>query len=213
MIAEAWPSVNKVKLILVTNALYSARTDAVVAGKIAEIPVTYNIWDLSRRHRIERSASKEEIVVDFATDFGGALSALAASGEDAEFPAYLAVIRGAQLADIYEKWGARLLESNIRSFNQARRKSVNEGIRDTIKTEPEMFFSYNNGLSATADAVVTEATSEGLRILSAQNLQIVNCGQTTASLHAALHAASDNLGPRLIPLRPEPRHVVGRACC
>lgn len=194
MIYEAWPSVSKVKLILVTNALYSARTDAVVAGKIAEIPVTYNIWDLNRLHRIERSASKEKIVVDFANDFGGALPALAASGDDAELPAYLAVIRGTQLAEIYEKWGARLLESNIRSFIQARRKSVNEGIRDTIKTEPEMFFSYNNGLSATADAVVTEATSEGLRILSAHNLQIVNGGQTTASLHAALRAASDNLG-------------------
>ena len=193
MIANAWPSVTKVKLILVTNALYSARTDAVVAGKIAEIPVTYNIWDLSRIHRIERSASKDKIIVDFASDFGGALPALAASGEEAELPAYLAVIRGTQLADIYEKWGARLLESNIRSFIQARRKSVNEGIRDTIKAEPEMFFSYNNGLSATADAVVTEVTPEGLRILSAHNLQIVNGGQTTASLHAALRAASENL--------------------
>ena len=201
MIANAWPSVTKVKLILVTNALYSARTDAVVAGKIAEIPVTYNIWDLNRIHRIERSASKEKIVVDFASDFGGALPALAASGEEAELPAYLAVIRGTQLADIYEKWGARLLESNIRSFIQARRKSVNEGIRETIKAEPEMFFSYNNGLSATADSVVTEATPEGLRILSAHNLQIVNGGQTTASLHAALRAVSDNLAKVHVQLK------------
>jgi hypothetical protein len=95
------------------------------------------------------------------------------------------VIRGRQLAEIYDKWGARLLESNIRSFIQARRKSVNEGIRDTIKNEPEMFFSYNNGLSATADAVDTEVDGAGVRILSAKNLQIVNGGQTTASLHAA----------------------------
>jgi hypothetical protein len=41
MIAESWSSVTKVKLILVTNAIYSARTDAVVAGSISDVPVTY----------------------------------------------------------------------------------------------------------------------------------------------------------------------------
>ncbi len=193
MIAEAWPSVTKVKLILITNGIYNARTDAVVAGKIGDIPVTYNIWDLSRFHRVETTGSKEKIVVKFAEEFGGSLPALSASGPETQFPSYLAVIRGSQLADIFDKWGARLLESNIRSFIQARRKSVNEGIRDTIKNEPEMFFSYNNGLSATADSVETEADGTGVRILAARNLQIVNGGQTTASLHAALKHSPENL--------------------
>lgn len=193
MISEAWPSTSKVKLILVTNGIYSARTDAVLAGKIGEIPVTYNIWDLSRLHRVETTGSKEKITVKFAEDFGGALPALPASGPEASFPSYLAIIRGSQLAQLYEKWGARLLESNIRSFIQARRKSVNEGIRDTIKAEPEMFFSYNNGLSATADSVDMEADGAGVKILAARNLQIVNGGQTTASLHAALKHSPENL--------------------
>ncbi len=199
MIADAWSksAITKVKLILVTNGLYSARTDAVLAaklpGKSGEIPVTYNIWDLKRLHRAETTGSKEKIVVRFAEEFGGALPALAASGPETAFPSYLAVIKGRQLADIYEKWGARLLESNIRSFIQARRKSVNEGIRNTIRDEPEMFFSYNNGLSATADGVETEADGAGFNILSARNLQIVNGGQTTASLHAALRSNADRL--------------------
>ncbi|KQB15303.1 AIPR protein [Rhodobacter capsulatus] len=131
--------------------------------------------------------------MNFADDFGGALPALAASGPETALPAYLAVINGRQLADLYDKWGARLLESNIRSFIQARRKSVNEGIRDTIKGEPEMFFSYNNGLSATADSVETVVDGAGVRILSAKNLQIVNGGQTTASLHAARKHSPDAL--------------------
>lgn len=193
MIAEAWPSVTKVKLIIVTNGIYSARTDAKLAGTIGEVPVTYNIWDLTRLHRVETTGSKEKIVVDFADEFGGALPALAASGPEADFPSYLAVIRGRQLADIYERWGARLLESNIRSFIQASRKSVNEGIRDTIRDNPRMFFSYNNGLSATADSLETRADGAGVRILSARNLQIVNGGQTTASLHAALRHSPDTL--------------------
>lgn len=193
MIAEAWPAITKVKLILLTNGIYNARTDAVLAGKISNIPVTYNIWDLTRIHRVETTGSKEKIVVKFAVDFGGALPALAASGPETAYPSYLAVIRGSQLADLYEKWGARLLESNIRSFIQASRKSVNEGIRNTIKGEPEMFFSYNNGLSATADAIETEVDGAGVRIVSARNLQIVNGGQTTASLHAALKHSPENL--------------------
>jgi hypothetical protein len=56
-----------------------------------------------------------------------------------------------------------------------------------------MFFSYNNGLSATADSVETEADGTGVRILTARNLQIVNGGQTTASLHAALKHSPENL--------------------
>lgn len=193
MIAEAWRSVTKVKLIFVTNGIYRARTDAKLAGTIGEIPVTYNIWDLTRLHRVETTGSKEKIVVNFAQEFGGALPALAASGRDTEFPSFLAVIRGRQLADIYDRWGARLLESNIRSFIQASRRSVNEGIRETIRENPRMFFSYNNGLSATADSVETQADGAGIRILSARNLQIVNGGQTTASLHAALRQSPDTL--------------------
>lgn len=193
MISEAWPSVTKVKLILVTNAIFNARTDAVLAGKIGDVAVTYNVWDLNRFYRLETSGSKEKITVRFAEEFGGALPALPASGPGEDFTSYLAVVRGQQLADIYERWGARLLESNIRSFIQARRKSVNEGIRETIRTEPGMFFSYNNGLSATADSVELETDGAGVKIASARNLQIVNGGQTTASLHAALKHSPEHL--------------------
>jgi hypothetical protein len=193
MVAESWSSVTKVKLLLVTNGNYSARTDANIAGQIGDIPVTYSIWDLTRLHRVETTGGKEKIVVDFERDFGGAIPALEASVSESAFPSFLAIIRGKQLADIYEKWGARLLEANIRLFIQARRKSVNEGIRDTIRESPRMFFSYNNGLSATADSLETQTDDSGIKILSARNLQIVNGGQTTASLHAALRQYAHNL--------------------
>ncbi|MDG1371161.1 MAG: AIPR family protein [Paracoccaceae bacterium] len=185
IIASAWTSITKIKLVLMTNAIYSARTDAVLAGKIDGIPVTYNIWDLTRLHRYETSGhAREKIIVNFLEDFGASIPALAASSSGDHLESYLVVISGLQLAEIYEKWGARLLESNVRSFLQAR-GAVNRGIRDTIKDEPAMFFSYNNGLSATAESVEVEKTSDGLRIVSAANLQVVNGGQTTASLHAA----------------------------
>lgn len=193
MLSDCWPAISKIKLILITNTVYSARTDAVLAGKIDGIPVTYNIWDLGRFHRFEEAGqSREKIVVNFRDDFGAAVPALAAYNAGAEFDTYLLVIKGSQLAEIYEKWGARLLESNVRSFLQAR-GSVNQGIRDTIRDKPSMFFSYNNGLSATADAVDTQTGTDGLKLVSARNLQIVNGGQTTASLHAALRLTPENL--------------------
>lgn len=193
MIASAWSSIRKIKLILMTNSIYSARTDAVHAGKIDGIPVTYNVWDLARLHRYETSGqTREKILIGFRDDFGGSVPALAASGAGGDLDSYLLVISGSQLAEIYDKWGARLLESNVRSFLQAR-GAVNKGIRDTIKDEPAMFFSYNNGLSATADSVEIDRSSDGLKIVSAANLQIVNGGQTTASLHAARKISPETL--------------------
>ena len=192
-IATTWSSITKIKLFLITNAIHSARTDAVPAELLNDIPVTYNIWDLSRFHRYESSGqTREGLVINFMDDYGASVPALAASKQGEELESYLMVIPGSQLAEIYDKWGARLLESNVRSFLQARGK-VNQGIRDTIKSEPEMFFSYNNGLSATADAVETENSPEGLRIISAKNLQIVNGGQTTASIHAAKRLSPESL--------------------
>lgn len=193
IISSAWSSITKIKLILITNAIYSARTDAVPAGGIDGIPVTYNIWDLTRFHRYEASGqAREKIIVNFRDDFGVSISALAASSEGGNLDSYLCVIGGQQLADIYEKWGARLLESNVRSFLQARGK-VNRGIRDTIKDEPGMFFSYNNGLSVTADSIEMEKTPDGLNIVSVTNFQIVNGGQTTASLHASRKISPETL--------------------
>ncbi len=192
-ISSAWSSIVKIKLILVTNAIYSARTDAVLAGNINQIPVTYNIWDLNRFQRYETSGqTREKIEVNFKADFGASVPTLAASRSGDHLDSYLMVIDGSQLAEIYDKWGARLLESNVRSFLQAR-GAVNRGIRDTIRDAPEMFFSYNNGLSATADSVVLEKTTDGLKIVSAMNFQVVNGGQTTASLHAARKISPDSL--------------------
>ena len=192
LIAATWRTTVKVKLILITNAVNSSRRDAVPAGKIGEVSVTYNIWDLSRFHRFEDSGrAKEDIEVDFK-EFGGSIPALRASSDNDELESYLAVIPGRQLGLLYDKYGARLLEANVRSFLQVRGK-VNKGIRETIRTQPAVFFPYNNGLSVTADAIQTDKDHEGLKIVSATNLQIVNGGQTTASLGEALRTNLDAL--------------------
>lgn len=185
LIARIWKQIGKIKLILVTNRINNSKTDAQPVGSIGNVPVTSNVWDLSRIQRFVSSGqTREDLIVDFAEDFGDPVPVLKASFDGAPLESFIAVIPGTQLAAIYDKWEARLLEANVRSFLQARNK-VNRGIRDTIRDEPNMFFSYNNGLTATAEAVEIADMGEGLLLMSATNFQIVNGGQTTASIHAA----------------------------
>lgn len=193
LIRRCWKKITKIKLILVTNRIYKSRTDAQSVGRIGEIPVTSNVWDLGRIQRfIEAGQTREDLVIDFAEDFGEAIPVLRASLDGAPLESYIAVIPGTQLAEIYDRWGARLLEANVRSFLQARGK-VNGGIRDTIRKDPAMFFSYNNGLTTTAESVEVASIGEGLFLMSASNFQIVNGGQTTASIHAARKLAAEQL--------------------
>ena len=193
LIFTTWKHVEKIKLIVVTNGDFRARADAASVKSLDNRPVTLSVWDHKRlKQFMEQGQARANLLIDFENDFGGGIPLLGASEGGAALESYLAVIPGAQLAAIYEKWGPRLLEANVRSFLQVRGK-VNKGIRDTIKEEPHMFFSYNNGLSATADSIEVEQNSVGLQLLRADNLQIVNGGQTTASLHASRKTSPDEL--------------------
>lgn len=201
LISSTWKSVEKIKLILVSNADNRAKVDAIDAGSIDGRPITYNVWDLKRLQKyMEQGQAREDLVIDFEADFGGAIPLLKASGGDSALDSYLAVIPGHQLAAIYDKWGARLLESNVRSFLQARGK-VNQGIRKTISDEPHMFLAYNNGISATADAIEVTNSESGLRLTSIDNLQIVNGGQTTASIHAAKKTSPEQLNNVFVQMK------------
>lgn len=184
LIAQRWSDTSKVRLFLLSNRVLSARVDSRPAGDVQGVPVTYTVWDLGRLHRFESSGqAREDLLVDLA-DFGGPLQALPAHLNEAGYEAYLVVIPGRQLAAIYDRWGPRLLEQNVRVFLQAR-GNVNKGIRNTIENDPNMFFAYNNGVTATAEAITTSHNGDGLFLTGLRNFQIVNGGQTTASIHAA----------------------------
>lgn len=104
------------------------------------------------------------------------------------YSSYLAVVPGQILNDLYLEYGSKLLEGNVRSFLSVRGK-VNKSIQNTIKNYPEMFFAYNNGIAATASELDTEMTSNGPVITRIKDLQIVNGGQTTASIANTLLTA------------------------
>ena len=185
LISSRWPQITKVRLFLVSNRVLSMRVDGRREGKVEGIPVTYSVWDLGRLHRYATSGrEREDMEIDLEDEFGGPLVLLPARSEDNAYEAYLTVIPGEQLAAIYDRWGPRLLEQNVRVFLQAR-GSVNRGMRITLENDPEMFFAYNNGITTTADNVDTTTKDGALLLTRMRNFQIVNGGQTTASVHAA----------------------------
>jgi hypothetical protein len=72
---------------------------------------------------------------------------------------------------------------------------VNKGIRESLLTEPGRFLAYNNGLSATAASVTfAELPGGGTGITSIEDFQIVNGGQTTASIAATVRRDRADVG-------------------
>lgn len=172
----------RVNFILLSERALSDRVQSLDDGTVCGLSANYHVWDISRlnRQRTARGA-KETLDLDLIEMFGRGISCLPAHLSSDSYNSYLIVMPGEILADLYGRFGARLLEQNVRSFLQARGK-VNQGIRSTMMNEPSMFFAYNNGITATAQAVETQQTENGLEVVRINDLQIVNGGQTTASL-------------------------------
>lgn len=184
---DAFQRIHELKDGLVSCRIYLL-TDGIVNQDVfhledgGDISVTLHVWDVARLYRLASSGKKyEPIEINFPEEFGQNIPCLSLADPKSDYKGYLAVIPGEILAGIYEKYGPRLLERNVRSFLQAR-GNVNKGIRKTILEEPHRFFAYNNGVSATADDIEFDEKN-GYSISKIRNLQIVNGGQTTASLY------------------------------
>jgi len=181
-ISDRKDTIRHLNLILFSERILSEKIQGIPDIELAGITATHHIWDISRLHRQRSSRShKEPLDLDFEQMFGRGIACLPAHlGTDA-YQSYLMVMPAEILATLYEKFGSRLLEQNVRTFLQAR-GNVNQGIRATILNEPGMFFAYNNGITATAQSVEIGPMDTALAITKIVDLQIVNGGQTTASL-------------------------------
>ena len=204
--------ISKFKFYLLTDAFNRQRAknmkDEAVAGKTVEL----HVWDINRIFGVVDSATQKESIDIVLSDLGfegipcvkaveyhdvtADIEVAPKYDEDIDdtvdneeekpeniitYSSYLAVVPGTVLNTLYLEFGSRLLEGNVRSFLSVRGK-VNKSIQNTIKNYPEMFFAYNNGIAATATEVDTVQTSEGMKITRIKDLQIVNGGQTTASI-------------------------------
>ena len=194
--------VQRVNLFLVSERVLSDRLQSIEDFESEDgIQFTYNVWDISRLHRQRSSRGhKEALDLNLLDTFGAGIACLPAHLGSEAYPSYLVVMPGPILSALYGKYGSRLLEQNVRSFLQARGK-VNKGIRATILNEPDMFFAYNNGITATAQEIETRQTNQGLEIVRIKDLQIVNGGQTTASLFHTERKDKASLEPIFVQMK------------
>ncbi|WP_035289912.1 AIPR family protein [Brevibacillus thermoruber] len=182
LIHESRNEIVKVNLYYLTDRI--ARKDPIKDSHLGDIQVSFHVWDIERVFRSQTSGkNREEIQIDLNLH-SGPVPCLKLQEDNDDYRCYLAFFPGETLVSIYKTYGSRLLERNVRAFLQAR-GAVNKGIRDTIRTEPHMFLAYNNGISAVAQGVETVVQNGGLVIRKLRDFQIVNGGQTTASIYYA----------------------------
>ena len=166
----------QIKIYILTNGIFSGKlkTDKGLGG----LQLTCKMIDLDRLCEMSEEQS-QPIFVDFES-LGYKVPCITGAEDNDLYQAYIAIVPGACLADLYETYKVRLMENNVRQFLQFTGK-INKGIKETIEKEPEMFLAYNNGIAATASDIELDRT--GKFIKSVKGLQIVNGGQTTASLY------------------------------
>lgn len=186
LIKEVRNNIRRVRLFFLTNGIVepSPILNFSEENEYEHIFMEYSTWDLSRVYRMNAiNSGSEAIEIDFQLNYKTKIQCLRVEDENPKVDAYFAIMPGNILAKIYEQYKQTLLEGNVRLFLQKTNK-VNRQICKTIKERPEMFFSFNNGISATAKNI--EFGSGGSKtapyITKITDLQIVNGGQTTASI-------------------------------
>lgn len=191
-IRQYMSKIARIRVLVFTNAHLKTRRKVFETRVLGDLPIQINILDIERYERISRSGA-DPVEVEFKEDFEGSVSCLPASMGSTGFSSYLFAMHGPVLAKVFAAYGNRLLEQNVRTYLQAK-TSVNRGILKTIQENPSMFFAYNNGITSTASSVVTERLPDGtLGIATIRDFQIVNGGQTTASVLYARDAMKCNL--------------------
>ncbi|MGM9880997.1 MAG: AIPR family protein [Bacilli bacterium] len=177
-------SIDKIKLFILTNKTLSEKVTSFRAPDFLGKKVELNVWSLRRFYDLYQSGRDKEPILIETSKYGisGIPCIKAEMSGNLDYDAYLAIVPGQFLNEIYYEHGSRLLEGNVRAFLSNRGK-INKGIRETIRKEPTKFFTYNNGIACTAAQITL--SEDGHNIIAMEDLQIINGGQTTASLTSA----------------------------
>lgn len=181
-IQGCYANLDQIRIYVLTDR--QAKAKNFKAREVNGKTVKLEVMDIERLHRHwSEGKPRDELVVNFDEVSGSALPCVYVPGEMTDYDYALTVIPGEALRFVYEKYGARLLEANVRSFLSATGK-VNKGIRDTLRDDPERFMAYNNGIVIVADEAHLGRTADGgPGIVWLKGMQIVNGGQTTASIY------------------------------
>ena len=182
---EIYNSLEQVRIFVLTDRV--AKSKSFKSRDIGGKNVRLEVMDIERLHRhISEGKPRDELVIDFTEVSGTPLPCIYVPGDVEDYDYALAAIPGEALRFVYEKYGARLLEANVRSFLSVKRQGVNAGIQNTLRNNPGKFMAFNNGIVLVVDEVRLAQTDDGGTGISwIKGMQVVNGGQTTASLFFA----------------------------
>lgn len=180
-IEQAYPDIEQIRVYVLTDRKAKTRNfqSRVIQGKTIKLEVMdierlFNHW--------QEGKPRDELLVNFEEVSGGALPCVWVPDEMGEYDYAMTVVPGETLRYLYDRYGSRILEANVRSFLSQTGK-VNKGIRDTLRNQPERFMAYNNGIVMIADeAHLCRTADAGTGISWLKGMQVVNGGQTMASL-------------------------------
>lgn len=172
--AEVKEYLTRINIFIITDGEFKG--DAPLSDKFRDWSVYQRVIDINYLFNLS-----EKSHVPIEIEFHNPIPYIIANTNNEEYQSYLAIISGNTLAEMYEAYGSRLLEQNVRSFLQFTGK-INKGIKNTILKEPHFFLAFNNGIAATADSVILDLRDGIPVITKITDLQIVNGGQTTASI-------------------------------
>ncbi len=184
-IREIYGELEQVRVFVLTDRVAKAKSFKTreIGGKLVRLEV----MDIERLHRHwSEGKPRDELVIDFSQVCGSPLPCVFVPGDTDEYDYALTAVPGEALRFLYERFGARLLEANVRSFLSVKGKGVNAGIQNTLRTAPDRFMAYNNGIVLVADEMLPGTAADGSPgIAWLKGMQIVNGGQTTASIFFA----------------------------
>lgn len=182
-ISSRWGSLDRLRVFVLTDGVTKSKRFASkeVQGKMVSIEA----MDIERLFRHTDGKPRDELALSLVQSIGRALPCVHVPDPDADYEYVLTAMPGVVIRDLYLKFGPQLLEANVRTF-LGTKKTVNKGIIETLRTEPEHFLAFNNGLVLVCDEADFERTEDGGTGLSfLKGLQIVNGGQTTSSIYFA----------------------------
>lgn len=201
LLAETHHRISFLRVIVLSDGLIQQRR--LEPSELEGTRTEADLVGLERLHRVlGEGRTRDHIVIDIEAITGEPLPALPIMIEGAGYQAWLAAVPGEVLARAYDDYGGQLLELNVRAFLGVRgRKSVNAGLQRTLESCPADFLAFNNGIVATVDAIDADERDGVVLLKRLSGLQIVNGGQTTASLHRASRALSVDLSSVRVPAK------------
>ena len=201
-IREIYDELEQVRVFVLTDGVVKSKSFK--AREVGGKSVRLEVMDMERLFRhLSEGKPRDELVVDFNEVAGSPLPCVYVPDRDGEYDYALTAIPGEALRFVYEKFGPRLLEANVRSFLSVRARGVNAGIQSTLRSLPERFMAFNNGIVLVADEIRLDRAEDGSPgIAWLRGMQIVNGGQTTASIYFTKKKYPDtDLGKVRVPAK------------